>query len=307
MMTTPKIKPISFADFLEQTERKNVTGVEIARDTEIAPDAISVSDVKSAPHVESASHAKRLSEPVRKVRDAEIAPHAESTPVKGHLRLPNEVLYRILPALKPSEAIVLLRLYALSHGFHKDRCTVSLDTLANGCNLSRTQTRVCVRSLEVKRLIKNVGIDNTNSIKDLRGITIQVLLPTISRAESARDARTTPDAEFTPIKETHIKEHTQTPSDVRVSSRFDIQECRRYAEHLRSSGQGITNPGGYATKIHRSGEADELIALFLAPAEVAPSVDVNKCPDCRGTGFWEPGGGGKGVAKCKHEKLLDIE
>jgi hypothetical protein len=304
MMTTPKTKPISFADFLEQTERKNVTDAETASHTISASDTVVVSDAKTTPHVDSASGAKTLSEPVRKVRDANIAPHAESAPVKGHLRLPNEVLYRILPTLKPSEAIVLLRLYALSHGFHKDRCTVSLDTLANGCNLSRTQTRVCVRSLEVKRLIKNVGIDNTNSIKDLRGITIQVLLPTIPRAESARDAKIARDAELTPNKETHIKEHTQTQSGVRASSRFDLQECRRYAEHLRSSGQGITNPGGYATKIHRSGEADELVAAFLAPNESAPSVDVSKCLDCRGTGFWEPGGVGKGVAKCKHERLL---
>jgi len=77
----------------------------------------------------------------------------------------------------------------------------------------------------------------------------------------------------------------------------------RFAEHLRSTGQGINNPGGYATKIYRSGEADELIAAFLAPTETAPKIDARRCPDCRGTGFYEPGGVGAGVAKCRHEKL----
>jgi hypothetical protein len=34
-----------------------------------------------------------------------------------------------------------------------------------------------------------------------------------------------------------------------------------------------------------------------------PSVDASKCPNCGGSGWWYPEGEGKGVAKCKHEKL----
>ncbi len=104
-----------------------------------------------------------------------------------------------------------------------------------------------------------------------------------------------------PNKETHIKETHTNRNDVRVGSRFTLQECRKYAESLR--GEGITNPGGYATRLHRSGEADELIATFLAPPKDSNAVDASDCPDCRGTGFYEPGGAGKGVAKCKHERL----
>jgi phage gp16-like protein len=33
------------------------------------------------------------------------------------------------------------------------------------------------------------------------------------------------------------------------------------------------------------------------------SVDASKCPDCGGSGWWYPEGEGKGVAKCRHEKL----
>lgn len=89
---------------------------------------------------------------------------------------------------------------------------------------------------------------------------------------------------------------------MRVGSRFTIEDCRRYAEHLRSSGQGINNPGGYATTIHRTGEADELIEGFLNPTTSA-QVDASQCPDCQGSGFYYPNGPSGGVVKCKHEKL----
>ena len=34
------------------------------------------------------------------------------------------------------------------------------------------------------------------------------------------------------------------------------------------------------------------------------TVDASKCPDCGGSGWWYPEGESKGVAKCKHEKLI---
>jgi hypothetical protein len=34
------------------------------------------------------------------------------------------------------------------------------------------------------------------------------------------------------------------------------------------------------------------------------TVDASKCPDCGGSGWWYPEGEAKGVAKCKHEKLV---
>ncbi|HEY0170159.1 MAG TPA: hypothetical protein VGB98_03835 [Pyrinomonadaceae bacterium] len=315
----------SFAAFLEQTERKaekaETSRAESAPDTEIASGADLVSHAKTAPHaeivpraeitphVDSASDVKTHSEPVRKVRDAEIAPRAETAPVRGHLRVPNEILYNILPTLKPSEAIVLLRLYALSHGFQKNTCTVSLDKLASSCNLSRTQTRVCVRNLERKKLIKGQGTDNTNSQKELRGLHFEVRLPSATRAEIAPHTKSAPRAEITPNKEKTIKENTQTQDEsvvgVRAGSKFTIEECRKYAHHLQSTGQGINNPGGYATTIHRTGEADMLIESFLRPEAPSPSsnLDTSQCPDCHGSGFYYPKGVEGGVARCKHEQL----
>jgi DNA-binding Lrp family transcriptional regulator len=223
--------------------------------------------------------------------------------------VPNEVIFNILPTLKPSEAIVLLRLYALSHGFQKNTCTVSLDKLASGCNLSRTQTRVCVRNLERKKLIKGLGMDNTNSQKELRGLHFEVRLPSATRAEIAPHTKSAPRAETAPNKEKTLKESTQTQTEpvvgVRGGSKFTIEECRKYAQHLQATGQGINNPGGYATTIHRTGEADMLIENFLRPQILGPSstLDTSQCPDCQGTGFFYPKGVEGGVARCKHEQL----
>jgi hypothetical protein len=315
----------SFAAFLEQTERKAekvdasraesapdpeiASGADLASRTKTAPHADITSRAETTPHADSASDVKIHSEPVRKVPDAEIASHAETAPVRGHLRVPNEIFYSILPTLKPSEAIVLLRLYALSHGFQKNTCTVSLDKLASGCNLSRTQTRVCVRNLERKKLIKGQGTDNTNSQKELRGLHFEVKLPSATRAEIAPHTKSAPRAETTPNKEKTIKENTQTQDEpvvgVRAGSKFTIEECRKYAQHLQSTGQGINNPGGYATTIHRTGEADMLIESFLRPEPPGPSstLDTSRCPDCHGSGFYYPKGVEGGVARCKHEQL----
>jgi hypothetical protein len=83
-------------------------------------------------------------------------------------------------------------------------------------------------------------------------------------------------------------------------SRFSLEECKRFAEHLQKTGQGINNPGGYATTIFRSGEADPQIEVFVKPPA---TVESGGCPDCGGSGYYYPEGVEKGVKICKHEKL----
>ena len=90
---------------------------------------------------------------------------------------------------------------------------------------------------------------------------------------------------------------------VGVKSKFSLEECLRYARHLWESKQGITNPGGYATIIHRSGEADPLIEQFLHSARPPMPAETMRCPDCQGTGFVYPNGFGQGVRKCQHPRL----
>ncbi len=94
---------------------------------------------------------------------------------------------------------------------------------------------------------------------------------------------------------------------MRVNSKFTLEECQRYAAHLQATGQGINNPGGYATTIFRTGEADSLIEKFVDPPALrTPVVDASLCPDCKGSGWWYPKGERNGVAKCKHEQLKTL-
>ncbi len=88
-----------------------------------------------------------------------------------------------------------------------------------------------------------------------------------------------------------------------MGSRFSLPECRRWADHLHKTGQGIEKPGGYATVIHRTGEANELIERFLSPSVIPSAVEASQCPDCQGSGWWYPKGPEKGIARCKHERL----
>jgi hypothetical protein len=165
----------------------------------------------------------------------------------------------------------------------------------------------------MRKLIKRLSVDLTNKNQSERGITFEVLVPRLATTKSAPPVNSAPPVknaagtESEPNKLNTQKENTQTqdvPSAVvGVGSKFTVEECRKYANHLQSTGQGINNPGGYATTIKRTGEADELIQEFLHPSAIAQSRDISQCPDCQGSGFYYPNGINGGVAKCKHIKL----
>jgi DNA-binding Lrp family transcriptional regulator len=204
-----------------------------------------------------------------------------------------------------------MRLYRLSAGFGSNTCHVSMGKLSSACNISETQIRIFLRDLEQRKLIKRLSVDLANKVQSERGITFEILLPRLGATRSTAAAKNIGGTDFAggrisePNKVNTQKENTQTQEvGVRVGSKFTIEECRRYAEHLRSTGQGINNPGGFATTIHRTGEADLLIENFLNPTTLT-QADTSNCPDCQGSGFYYPNGPTGGVAKCKHEKLQE--
>jgi hypothetical protein len=92
---------------------------------------------------------------------------------------------------------------------------------------------------------------------------------------------------------------TQTGEGVRVGSEFTLEACRKYADHLYKTGQGITNPGGYATTIYRSGEADKLMSDFFK----ADPIDISQCPDCNGGGWNIEEYRQGNMVRCHHAKL----
>lgn len=234
--------------------------------------------------------------------------------VRGFLKLPNDLLDIVLPMLDPVDAVLYLRLYRLSHGFGQTFCKVSLPTLANRCKCSLNTARRSLRSLVNAGLIKQIGTANTGTSEG--GTDYEVFTQFGSAhnkvphakfepgVKAAPGSKNEPGAKNEPIKELNIKRNTdtQTQAGVSVGSRFNLEECRSYANHLKQTGQGITNPGGYATKIFRSGEADSLIEAFLTPQ--AP-LDISNCQDCRGLGFIyvDPTNHDRGVRLCKHDSF----
>jgi hypothetical protein len=230
----------------------------------------------------------------------------------GRLGLPHRYTDHLCQALSPDEQAVYVQLYRLSWGWDKDSCFISNPRLSERSNVPLTTMRRVVKALIAKGLVEIT--DRRFGSNQEQGITYRVSKldsPSTAGRLSTTDRLST----VAPIIIKHTKQHTHTgaaPSDeqkgratrgVGVGSRFSVEECRRYAEHLRSTGQGINNPGGYATTIHRTGEVDQLIEGFLKLSSDTSSVDFSNCLDCQGTGFYYPKGKEHGVAKCPHASL----
>jgi hypothetical protein len=98
-------------------------------------------------------------------------------------------------------------------------------------------------------------------------------------------------------------------TNLRGSSRFTFDECLAYAEHLHTTGQGVTTPVGLAKKVYKTGSDDRFIVNFLEAqkqkeVELLPfNIDTTQCPDCHGRNLYYPKGHEHGVARCKHSKL----
>jgi hypothetical protein len=227
----------------------------------------------------------------------------------GFTKLHHQVVDHLYCQLSPKEQIVHIQLYRLAWGRGCPNCFISLPKLARRSNLSPRSTADAVSLLESKGLIRK-GAVTTGKGKE-QGIEYWVtpasaFAKTASLAFSASQARAASPAEYGTDKEykeeTTHEEPTQTQACVGVASRFTLEECRRYANHLQKTGQGITNPGGFATTIHRTGEVDTLIELFLNAQP--PRSDISNCPDCKGQGFkLIERDGREGAVRCRHEQL----
>jgi hypothetical protein len=305
--------PIEFADVYERFTGRRPA----ARATENKPEAVHPTSLSLN---ESLSPDAPLALQNESLLSAESLPQNDSLSVagvdlwasvpeiKGHCRWPHALTDSLFKLLDVPERVVYEQLYRLSWGFGNDFCTIGLPKLAERSGLKPTATHGAVARLTKKGLvIKAAAIFGKNKEQ---GITYRLPLPEwlVRNERLSFNERLSPNDsnKVNTQKETHNTEEAPATNEklgVRVGSRFTIEECRRYAKHLQATGQGINNPGGYATTIKRTGEADELIATFLNPAAPSKSVDASQCPDCRGSGFYYPKGINGGVAKCKHANL----
>lgn len=110
--------------------------------------------------------------------------------VKGELRIPNTVVDNLFSLLDTTASMVYLRLYRLSHGYHKDICTVGLEKLAKSINSGERTVQRAIERLELLGLIERQGASFGGPLK---GNIFKVNLP-------ATVANLTTVADSTPIK-----------------------------------------------------------------------------------------------------------
>jgi hypothetical protein len=102
---------------------------------------------------------------------------------------PNELDDKIMPTLRPSEQVVLRRIYRLTRGFHKAICNVSVGKLATACNISEKKAGMALNLLEERNLIRRVDSSNKGKRNEERGLLIECMIPEAVAAKSTVSAK----------------------------------------------------------------------------------------------------------------------
>lgn len=324
------VKTTSLAEIIVPVESTSLSN--------ITPPTEFISPVKSTSPIENKAKAHQFARPADFTRPVEIGESTgDQSPADlaelSFTRRPEFSLLNSLPdvagwapsfhqvtdylnrQLATSEQAIYEQLYRLTWGYERPRVVVGFPKLAERANVGESTARSAAKALERNGLIRRHGV--VFGLNHEQGVEWEVFPPPAlvkylrSREErrqrgskSRGPSKSEGLADSEPMKENVLfsNEHTQTQAGVSVGSRFSLEDCRRYADHLKQTGQGITNPGGYSTKIFRSGEADAFIEAFLNPQV---SLDIKKCPDCRGSNFIyiDPSNPDRGVRPCKHAAL----
>src|SRR5436309_636319 len=102
--------------------------------------------------------------------------------VKGELRVPNTINFRLFPTLEPFAKAVYYQLFLLSHGFRRDTCVVGLAKLAKLVLMSQRKVQDTITYLETRGLIKRLRAVLGGPSK---GSVYQVPLPATDTAPGA--------------------------------------------------------------------------------------------------------------------------
>src|SRR6266496_4400656 len=187
--------------------------------------------------------------------------------VKGELRVPNTINFRIFPTLNPFAKAVYYQLFLLSHGFRRDTCVVGLAKLAKSVLMSQRKVQDTVAYLEKRGLIKRLGANLGGPSK---GSIYEVPLPATDTAlgatvaESANvagDATVAPPATVAP--ETTVARDATNKYDDDDLKRKSSSKGRKFATD-GDPVENLENHSRAAEPRERQENADRQFALIRA-------------------------------------------
>lgn len=140
--------------------------------------------------------------------------------VAGYTPVPHVILDSLAEALPPSEFVVYLRLYRLSHGHKRETCRVGHGKLAKGCHLSRRTVQTVVDRLAALGLVERLPDPNPRAASEYR-----VIVP---GAAIAKSAIATPAIAPTAASKDRKEKHETAPL---APDRFEIRESAARLKH----------------------------------------------------------------------------
>jgi hypothetical protein len=258
--------------------------------------------------------------------------HSASTPETHFYRKPNEASDALDRHLSAAESKVFDQLYRLIHGFNLPERQIRIEVLRQRTGYNSDKTiRTALAGLEAKGIISRSGHRNSPG-----GEVYRIL--SYSGTPVLR-YRSTP-VENTSVLESKITGQLNTNLKDKIN---DDEAYAQMLSLFRQAVKDVTGRESTPAEAERWGELAELLITELkiaagrtgsvssVPAfltehlrrrlwkkdqrqieaeaierreEEPPKVDASKCPDCFGTGMYYPDGFDKGVARCRHEKLV---
>lgn len=234
-------KRVNFAD-LYDLQLKPVPVTALTTDT--------AHNTETVPHSDTVENAVTEQTPPPSPQITETAASTVTALVthpEQYYSAPNELDDRIMPTLRPSEQVVLRRIFRLTRGFHKATCNVSVGKLARACNVSEKKAGEALNLLEDRGFIRRVDSSNKGKTNEVRGLIIECLIPEAVTAKAAVSAKSTVTAPHSVTaagadnKRTALKEHTKKGGELALDTK-DCPDCQ---------GTGYYYPEGTAKGVKR--------------------------------------------------------
>src|SRR5947207_12711328 len=225
-----------------------------------------------APHATVAQNAHSPWHGATVARDARVASGATVAGyamVKGELRIPNTINFRVFPTLNPFAKAVYYQLFLLSHGFQRDRCVVGLVKLARSVLMSLRKVQDTIVYLEKRGLIKRLG---SNLGGPAKGSIYHVPLPAALPVYDAAEAETSTLADNATVAQCATVAPAATVA--RHATNKDDDDDIKENHHQRAGRSQIAAPpvenhSSAAAPRERQGSTDRHFALVRDAYEKA--------------------------------------